>query len=73
MQLVIGKWGETVVQRGYYINTVELRGHTPSNCSQQLESLSTFLRHGALSPYNVPEKQTNMLGMGCGRSASTTQ
>ena len=39
MNTISVKWGDKMVTRGYYINLVDLRGHTaPSTCSQQVGS-----------------------------------
>ena len=43
-------------KRGCCIKSVELRGHTPPNCSQKGGLLCTLLRHGATSRNTVPEK-----------------
>ncbi|CAN0477014.1 unnamed protein product [Laminaria digitata] len=51
------KGGEMAAKRGYCINLVELRGHTPPNCSQKGGLLCTLLRHGATSRNTVPEKR----------------
>ena len=49
------KWGELMVTRGYYINIIEMRGHTPPpTCSQKGGALRPLLRRGVVSRNNVP-------------------
>ena len=63
------KWGGITLTSGYYVNVVEMGGHTPPSCSQKGGSLRPLLRRGAVSPKNMPEKKQKMvfvLGMDCG-------
>ena len=39
------------------MSCVELRGYTPQHVVQRGDPCATLLRHGAVSPNNVPEKK----------------
>ena len=71
------EWGEMLITRGYYIYRVEMREHIPPNMfnSRKGGSLRPIPRRGAVSPINVPPKNTKrvcVLGMGCGHLASAS-
>ena len=67
------KWGEMLVTRGFHINVVEMRGHTPPSCRQMRGYLRPLLRQCAVGPNNVSEKKVCVLGMGGGHLASASK
>ena len=69
---VLGQVGEIVVIRGYYINTILMPGHTPQHVVKRVIP-RTLLRHGDVSPDNVPEEnKVCVLGVGCGHLVSAS-
>ena len=59
-----------MVTRGYYINLVELRGHTPPNMWSKGRIRLTLPAPRCCHPSNAPETNVRVLGMGCGHLAS---